>query len=113
MYSVASIRRFSQSPFFLGKLPDTALLEELGDQAGPSGLVAGAEAFAGVAVEVLVEERVLSQFAFAESGSGEEERREALREFAGSVAQGNALAGAGRKINLQGIAVVVAEALQR
>jgi hypothetical protein len=75
-------------------------LEELGDETRPAGLVAGAEAFAGVAIEVLVEERVLAEFAFAESGPGEKDRREALREFAGSFAQRNAPAGTGWKFDL-------------
>jgi len=35
-------------------------LDELGNNSGPAGLVAGAQARAGVAVEVLVEENVVS-----------------------------------------------------
>ncbi len=37
------------------------LLQQLGHQAGPAGLVAGAEAAAGVAVEVLVEQEVIAE----------------------------------------------------
>ena len=38
-------------------------LEQLGDERGPAGLVAGAESSPGIAVEVLEEERVVVRVA--------------------------------------------------
>ena len=38
----------------------SGLLDELSDEGGPAGLVVGAESFAGVAVEVFIEEEVVA-----------------------------------------------------
>ena len=38
----------------------TPLVDEVGDEAGPAGLVAGAEAGAGVPMEVLVKQKVVA-----------------------------------------------------
>ena len=89
------------------------MLEELGYKACPTCLVARAEAFAGIAIEVFVEQRVIAQLAFAEDRAGQEDRRQALRKFAGSLAQRDTLAGSGREFDSQCIAVIMIEALER
>ena len=43
----------------------SALFQQLGDDCGPAGLVAGAEALARVAVEVLVEQDVIAEVRIA------------------------------------------------
>src|SRR5581483_3873536 len=85
-----------------------ALVEQLGHQRGPAGLVAGAQPGAGVAVEVLVEEDLLAPVRIALEQLGlavdraaavrprQEEAREARGELVGDLPERALLAGAGR-----------------
>lgn len=49
-----------RNPNVFGGLSPVQLLDAGCDQRGPSGLMAGAQAFAGVAVEVLVEQHLVA-----------------------------------------------------
>src|SRR5690242_11310054 len=101
------------------------LLEEFGDDGGPAGLVGGAEALAGVAVEVLVEEdqvapvRVgLELLAGAEDGAAaigaaQEDVAEPPRELGGDLPEGVRLARAGRELDRECLAQEEVELLQR
>ena len=92
-------------PYGLGLL--AALLEELGYQAGPAGLVVGAQAGAGVAVEVFVEQnRIAPVRVGVETTVGavygtaagfvlERNARETTRDFGGDFPQREHLAAAG------------------
>ena len=89
------------------------LLDELGDQTCPTCLVAGAESFAGITVEVFVEQQViaemgivLKQSAVAEHGFvsvcvGQEETAETAGELRGSVTEIHLLSGASWKLDLE------------
>ena len=72
--------------------------EQLGDQAGPAGLVRRADAAAGVAVEVLVEQDVVAEVRIGlqlrswspktgrrPSRPSQEEPRQAARQFVGHL----------------------------
>src|SRR5215470_18964951 len=102
-----------------------ALLEQLGDEARPAGLVAGADARAVVAVKVLVEEHevtpvwVALEFLGAavdgpaSVGASQEDARQPPRQLRGDLPEVQPRAGAGRELDLQGVAVEVVELLQR
>src|SRR5207249_9209046 len=101
-----------------------ALLEELGDEAGPARLVARADAGAVVAVEVLVEQNDVAPVRVAlELLRGAEDRpaavfaaqedpREAPRDLGCHLPEGQPRAGAGRALDLQAVAVEVMELLE-
>src|SRR5262245_37592528 len=102
----------------------TALLKELGDQPGPAGLMAGAEAGAVVAVEVFVEPdeippvRVglkLGDAAVHRPSpirSAQEDARQASREIGRDVPQGRARTRSGRVLDPQAGTVEVVELLK-
>src|SRR4051812_19801771 len=105
-----------------GSLP--RLLKELGDQGRPPRLVARPEPFAGVAVEVLVEQhqvtpvRVLLKYSVASvrrttlSVLRQEESREPPRQFLGDLCKRQVLPRPGRAFHGELVAVVVVVALQ-
>src|SRR6184192_2750339 len=84
-----------------------ALLEELGDEAGPARLVARADAGAVVAVEVLVEQNHVAPVRVAL-----EHPREAPRELGRDLPEVQLRASAGRALDLQAVAVEVVELLE-
>src|SRR5262249_28180873 len=102
-----------------------ALLEEFRYEAGPSGLVACADARSRVAVEVLVEQdEVLPvRGVLVQSGSGvhgtaslgvlHEDPRHAPRNLRGYFPQRHQIAGAARTFDLKFVAEIVMELLQR
>src|SRR5688500_5786124 len=93
------------------------LLDDLRDQSRPAGLVVGAQARAGFAVEVFVEEEVVAEkgiglrdLAAVEAGAaalgvGEEDAGEAAADFDGDLVEGHLLAGAGGALELEHVAV--------
>src|SRR5712691_5409081 len=101
-----------------------ALLQELGDEAGPARLVARADAGAVVAVEVLVEQNhvtpvrvALELLRVAEDRpvtvlAAQEDPREAPRELGGHLPEIQRLGRTGRTRNLQAVAVEVMELLE-
>ena len=101
-------------------------LDQLGDEPGPAGLMAGAQAGSVVAVEVLVEQDADRAKADRSETSGSAEDRAApvcvARErFRSSRCESSAATsqsvtyspGAGRQLDLEVVAVVVMEVLQR
>jgi hypothetical protein len=99
-------------------------LDEFHHQGGPAGLVGGTEAFAGLGVEVFVEEQqvppvgdVAVAVGVAEAGAvaafaGAEERDEAVADVDGGLLEGLLDAGAGGILDLEGVAVEVVVALE-
>src|SRR6516165_10188262 len=91
------------------------LLEALRDERGPSRLVAGADAVSVVAVEVLVKEKQLPESGVgrppgvgpvagaAPVGSHQEHRREAPRELAGDLVEGEVTPGPGGALDLEAV----------
>src|SRR5213596_3707724 len=102
-----------------------ALLEKLGDEAGPARLVARADAGAGVAVEVLVEEDQVAPVGVALEllrpavdraptvPAPEEDPREPSRELGGHLPEVEHPAGARRAGDLHAVAVEMVAALER
>jgi hypothetical protein len=82
------------------------LLDEFGDQAGPANLVAGADARAGLAVEILMERRVVAPVRVVLEGGAEhrppatcvggEDRDQPVRKLVGDRIQCQVVARAGR-----------------
>src|SRR5438876_7276154 len=101
-----------------------ALLEELGDEAGPARLVARADAGAVVAVEVLVEQNHVAPVRVALELlrvavdrpaavlAAPEDPREPSGELGGHPPEGPLCASAGRALDLQAVAVVVVDPLE-
>ncbi len=100
-------------PDYLADRPDqpVAAADHVGDQAGPAGLVRGAEGRAVVAVEVLAEDQVvppggigLQQPGPAEArppavGTASEDGDEPVLQIGGDLVQGQLLAGPGRVLD--------------
>src|SRR5205823_2498588 len=103
----------------------SGLLQQLGDDGGPAGLVRGAEALAGVAVEVLVEEDQVAPVRVGlELLAGAEDRAAAVRAAQEEVAQpprelprhlpeGVRLPRTGRELDRERLAEEEVELLQR
>src|ERR1043166_5035994 len=120
-----ALRLGASSARFCGARLLPALLQQLRDEPRPAGLVAGSDARAVVAVEVLVEEDqvapvwvTLKLLGPAVDGTApgvvaEEDAREAPRDLAGDRPQVEHGAGAGRARDLERIAVEVVELLER
>src|SRR5579883_953511 len=101
-----------------------ALLHEFGEQAGPSGLVAGADAAAVVAVEVFVEQDQVApvgiglelvevaEYRAPAVAVAQEQIVQAAREFGGDLPQTHPLAGAGGEFYLEAVSQIVMEFLQ-
>ena len=118
-YPVALVRLLSLSSSF------STLLEQLRDERGPARLMAGSDASAVVAVEVLVEQNqiapvriVLERLDAAEHRTpailvAQEDARHPARELRGHLAEGHELPGSGRALDGESVAVVVMELLQR
>ena len=102
-----------------------ARLKKLRDQSRPAGLVARADAAAGVAVEIFVEKHVVLEVRIGGKlgmilqrgalsvGAFEEEAREAAGEFVGDFGDGFELAAAGGAFDFEFVAIVVMEFLER
>src|SRR5207253_1679916 len=102
-----------------------ALLQRLGDQSGPARLVTCPDATAVVAMEIFVEQNEIAPVGVvlelvglpvdraATGGVAQEDRVQPAREFRCNLAQGHPLARTSRKLDLEGISVVIVEALQR
>src|SRR5262249_44482573 len=100
-------------------------LQEFGDQPGPSGLVRGPDASAGVTVEVLVEVQVVAELGVRlelwiervhlplAGGVLQEDSDEPVRELLGHLIDREKAARAGRAFDAKAVAVVVVELLQR
>src|SRR5215468_4324194 len=100
-------------------------LDQVGGERGPPGLVAGAEAAAGVAMEVLVEqhearERRIAGVALGAAVArpvtarvGQEQRDQPALQLLGDLAQVHAAAAAGRALDSERVAVEVVVALER
>src|SRR5262245_8809742 len=100
-------------------------LEEFGDEPGPTGLMRGADASAGVAVEIFVEEHVVTEVGVAGEfgvifqhralavGAPEEEPGEAAGEFECDFVDGDESTGASGAFHFEIVAVVVVELLER
>src|SRR5262249_35067743 len=100
-------------------------LQELGDQPGPSGLVRGPDASAGVPAEVLVEVQVVADRGVPlelwigrvplslAGGILQEDSDEPVRELLGHLIDREKVARAGRAFDAKAVAVVVVELLQR
>src|SRR5581483_103718 len=110
--------------FYSRRDPLAALLQQLGDDAGPSGLVAGADSAAVIAVEVLIEEdqvlpvRILIKIVPAVNRPAavqtlQKDACHAPRELGGDFPQCHHLAGAGRALDREFVAQVMMELLQR
>src|SRR5262249_15739056 len=101
------------------------LLDELGDQSGPAGLVARTDSGAVVGVEGFVKRNqiapmrvVLKFFSAAEDGSlpirvQEEDLHEPTRNFSGDLPERHHLSRARRAFDLETVAEIVVELLQR
>ena len=99
-------------------------MEEFGDEAGPAGLVRGAAAAAGVAVEIFVEEDVILEVRVAgllgmvlQDGAlavraGEEEFDEPAGQFVGHFVEGEEFPGAGGAFDFEIVPVVVMKFLE-
>ena len=103
----------------------STLLQQLGHQGRPAGLMAGAEALAGVAVEIFVEkneiapvgvggklghaavDRAVSMFVPQENSG------EAPRDFGGNFGKREPVAGTRRELDFEIVAEVMMELLQR
>src|SRR5215207_9218878 len=93
------------------------LFDQLSDQGGPAGLVGGAEAGAGVAVEVLMEEdvvppvrvglleRVGAEDGAAAVGAAEEDRDQAAGEVVGDLSEGEGIPGVGWALHEERVAI--------
>ena len=96
-----------------GVLVARARMKKFGDEAGPTGLVRGADATAGVAVEILVEKHEVLEVRVAgklgmvfQHGAFagfvlEEYFREAAREFGGDLLDRDEHAGSGGTLDLE------------
>src|SRR5262249_55562480 len=103
----------------------STLLQQLGDERGPSGLVARADRRAGVAVEILVKRnqvapvrvglkaRVVAEHRPAANGILQEDSCQSLRELRRNLAQRQHAAGAGRTLDAVAVAEIVVELLER
>src|SRR5271166_6599640 len=93
-------------------------LDQLGDDAGPAGLMAGAKARSGVAVEVLVEENMISPVRIGlelirvgEGGTAailvaKEDPRQAIRQLFAHLEEVHHPARSGRALDSETVAVV-------
>src|SRR5438034_2623149 len=100
-------------------------LQQLGHEAGPAGLVRGADAATGVAMEVLMEEhavlevRIGGEFRMILERRApailvfEEEAGDSLNELVGRLVDRDEFSRAGRAFDFEIITVVVMEFLQR
>src|SRR5712692_8522350 len=103
---------------------NAALLDQLGHQAGPAGLVAGAEACSVVAVKILIEQDqvlpervVLKDFRRAVYGpaavaAAQENPGQAVRKLPGHFPEIHAAPGASGAFHFESVAEVVVEFLQ-
>src|SRR5882757_8585548 len=108
-----------------GAPPAREVFDEADRQRGPAGLVARADAAAGLAVEVLVEQhqpapvRILGEASFAGVAgtvpalARQKDAGQASRDLARSLADGDEAARAGRALDAQIVAVEVVIALER
>src|SRR5215831_3387616 len=102
----------------------SALLHQLGDDTGPSSLMAGSHSSTRVAVEVFVKQDQvapmwvgLEPFEIPEHRSAatlvlEEDVRHAARQFSSYVPKGHHLSRSSRKLNFEVVAKVVMKLLQ-
>src|SRR5581483_10294032 len=105
--------------------PSLAADDEVGDEAGPAGLVRRAETGPGVAVEVLVkqdrvapgrillEQRVPAEHGTTSVGAAQEQRDEPRRELGVDLGERQLLAGPSRALDREGRAEVAVVRPQR
>src|SRR5687767_7816132 len=103
--------------------PSVLLLDQFGDEGGPAGLVARAEAGAGISVEVLIEEEMVAPVGVLLEGRtvGEhraaavrvalEDLHQALREEVRDLGECEECTGAGGALDCEVVAVVAVKAL--